>query len=394
MKIQPNSLAVVCKHSTMSKRILLGVASYLNSSDYWSIAPFEKLEDMQSTDIVEHYSGLIVVDEKLPDIDLLEVVSKRLPVVYLGCSEHSFHCPELRINEKEVARIAAMALLDRGFHSIAFVGEAQNSCSKQLQTAFSNELRDNGIAPFIFMSHTSPVQDGLMDGNQKVMRRRLSGWIESLPRQTAVFAADDALALEVYKAASRLNYAIPYDIAILGVNDDDLFCKIMNPSLSSIRLPFEKMGHDAAKMVLSEIPNGTQDAQKLNKVYKPMGFIARGSTKVIVAKDPIVKAAVNYIHDNYMHPINVENILEELDVSRSLLERRFREELGVTPLVELRRQRIERARAMLSDSNERIHDMGRRCGFSSAIRFTTVFKEQVGITPTEFRKQMLPNSAK
>ena len=125
--------------------------------------------------------------------------------------------------------------------------------------------------------------------------------------------------------------------------------------------------------------------------YAPMGLIARGSTKVVVVGDVIVKAAVSYIHENYMHSINVESILEELNVSRSLLERRFRDELGITPLVELRRQRIERARALLSDSRQTIHDMGNRCGFSSAIRFTTVFKEQVGMTPSEFRKKMVPN---
>ena len=381
----------------MSKRVLLGIASYLERFDSWNLAPFERIDTLDVEATKRNFSGAIIINDCAGREFTIQGLKQKLPVVLVGCGSCEKTVPTLTVSEKSVAKVAVMAFLDRGFQSIAFVGEMQNESSRELQNAFSDELRRNGIAPFIFMTQALPTQSGVAEGNQLVMRRRLVEWLASLPKETAIFAADDGLAFEVYKAASQLNLRIPEEISILGVNDDELMCRIMNPSLSSIRLPFEKMGHDAAKIIkegVSSVDYHPSNPGNLRKNYEPMGFIARGTTKVIVAKDPVVKAAVNFIHENFMNPINVESILDELNVSRSLLERRFRDELGVTPLVELRRQRIEKARAMLSDTNERIHDMGKRCGFSSAIRFTTVFKEQVGITPTEFRKQMLPEARK
>jgi len=397
MHSQANSLAVFCKPSTMTKRVLLGIASYLQKHEKWNLSPFESQRDVNGVMNARDFVGTIVIDPGYCNGNLVSVLEGTIPLVVVGCHELRRSIPSIAINDVSVAKIAAIALLDRGFHSLAFVGEMSHRNSKALQLAFCDELRSKGIAPFIFMSHSSSSEgkDAIVD--QQVMRRRLMEWLSSLPAETGVFAADDNLAFEVYKVATRLRLSIPEDLAILGVNDDDLLCKIMRPSLSSIRLPFEKMGYDAASqlsmMIHSKTLTGKGNERNYTS-YEPMGLIARGSTKAVVVKDPVAKAAVSFIHENFMNPINVESILEELQVSRSLLERRFRDELGVTPLVELRRQRIERARALLSDTNETIHDMGKRCGFSSAIRFTTVFKEQVGMTPTEFRKRMVPNAVK
>ncbi len=389
MNSKPLSLAVICKPSTTTKRILLGIASYVHNHLDWNLSPFESESDVVACGAESQYIGAIVIDDRSLNTESLRLLGNKLPTIVIGTCSDMPPTKRITVDVKAVAKLAVATFLDRGFQSMAYIGESNHYNSTILKTFVCDELRKRGITPFVFMGNSTA---SVADGNSEAKRHNLTRWLASLPDETGIFAADDSLAFEVYKIANRLGKSIPTELAILGVNDDDLLCSIANPSISSIRLPLEKMGHDAAKMMKTFVSESKEYSSTLDYChYAPMGLIARGSTKVVVVRDAVVKAAVCYIHENYMKSINVESILEELNVSRSLLERRFRDELGITPLVELRRQRIERARALLSDSKETIYDMGKRCGFSSAIRFTTVFKEQVGMTPSEFRKQMVPN---
>lgn len=397
MKKQPNSLAVYCQASSFSKRVILGIAAYIHSHTDWNILPFEKENnDLRNLEL-ENLVGAIVVEPGICSANLVDTLKRKIPTVVVGCDEFADGLLSFGINEISVANEASLAFFDRGFSELAFVGIVNHRYSAKLFEAFYRFIAKKNLMPYSFMTHMGMTEHIGKNQSELILHQRLGAWLRTLPRNTGILAVNDDLAYEVIKTASTMGFSVPDDFAVIGVNDDDLLCKISVPTISSIRLPFERVGFDAAAALIS-LTKGklSQSANEGNvrRVYEPMGFVSRGSTKVVVVKDPVVKAAVTYIHENFENAINVENILEELQVSRSLLERRFREELGVTPLVELRRQRIERARALLSDTNETIHDMGSRCGFSSAIRFTTVFKEQVGMTPTEFRQMMVPNTGK
>ena len=178
--------------------------------------------------------------------ETLRFLGEKLPTIVIGSCGETTPIKRITVDVKEIAKIAVVAFLDRGFRSIAFIGESNHYNSHILQNHFCDELRKRGITPFVFMGNSTA---SISDGNNEAMLRNLRRWLASLPMETGIFAADDSLAFEVYKVANRLGKSIPQELAILGVNDDDLLCSIANPSISSIRLPLEKMGFDAAKMM-------------------------------------------------------------------------------------------------------------------------------------------------
>ena len=384
------TLAIVSRQSNITKRILLGIASYVKSNESWALCPFELEEESLSKKIQDQCIGTIIIDNGELDEEEKLNITQSAPTVVIGGEETDMIPGVFRTDDHAIATIAANTFLDRGFETLGFAGAMAYSEVRARYQSYSAELEKHNISPFVFSSnyHLGSTRS-LRKKEDSPTRRRLTEWITDLPSPIGIFAADDVMAFEVFQAAIRVGKRIPEDLALLGVNDDEFLCRITNPSMSSIRLPFERMGFDAAKLISKMVKHGNSFELKGN-VYQPIGLIARESIKTVVVEDEIVRGALLYIQENYMNLINVEDILHELGVSRSLLERRFRDAMGVTPLVELRRYRIEKARALLSDTNESIHDMGKRCGFASAIRFTTVFKEQVGMTPTEFRKRMLP----
>jgi len=114
--------------------------------------------------------------------------------------------------------------------------------------------------------------------------------------------------------------------------------------------------------------------------------VSRQSSDVMQVGDPLVAKALQFIQAHISEPIKVADLLKHVFISRTLLERKFSTELGRTPLVEIRRQRVRRARQLLADSNMSIVEIADACGFSSDIRLSTVFKELTGQSPSAFRK--------
>jgi AraC-like DNA-binding protein len=312
--------------------------------------------------------------------------------VLVGCDGSEAYGHSFLIEPEAVATIAAKTLLDRGFRNIAFAGALAMGESQRRYDHFRRKLETHGVNPLLFTSHAVP---GQTSGQVHRKRHRPGpgspvGWKvwknpwAFLPRMTAW----------------RLRFTVPargwgsaYRKKSLCWESMTTPCCAGSPiptlQASDCRMNAWVMMPPAPLRKL--IRNG-DIIQKSPMVYEPVGLIVRESIKQVVVQDPVVRDALIYIQENCMRPVNVEDMLGALQVSRSLLERRFRDAIGVTPLVELRRQRIELARALLSDTQEPIQDLGARCGFSSAIRFTTVFKEQVGMTPSDFRKQMIPGS--
>jgi LacI family transcriptional regulator len=389
---QSPTVAVIAEEAGYAKRMLLGVAAFLREHEGWLlqlVAP----TDAAVEDALKRIepTGLLIFDCFLNARMSERIASLQLPVVSSGCEGVDFRHQLLRIDAGAIGGIASKTFLDRGFRNIGFVGALAQGETRLRYEAFRSRLEMAGVSPLLFIANTTPGQTA--EGSElesAPTRARLARWLDQLPKPAAVFASDDRMAFEVHLCCTRLGIRIPDQVALLGVNDDAFLCRIANPNLSSIRLPFERMGYDAAKC-LRKMMRGAVDV-KVPLVYEPVGLIVRDSTKQVVVEDVMVRDALIYIQENCMRPVNVEDILDALKVSRSLLERRFKEAIGVTPLVELRRQRIELARALLSDTTEPIQDLGARCGFSSPIRFTTVFREQVGMTPSEFRKLMIPGA--
>jgi LacI family transcriptional regulator len=183
----------------------------------------------------------------------------------------------------------------------------------------------------------------------------------------------------------QLDLHIPEQVALLGVDNDDLECHLCAPPLSSIELAGERIGYEAAKLL-----DGLMSRERISRrriTIPPIRVVTRQSTDTLAIQDEDVVAALAFIRATAHEEIDVEAILDRVPLSRRALERKFRELLGRTVLEEIRRVRLDLVKALLSDTNLAMPAIAVRCGFSGSRRLAVVFKQFVGTTPTTYRAQ-------
>jgi transcriptional regulator GlxA family with amidase domain len=107
---------------------------------------------------------------------------------------------------------------------------------------------------------------------------------------------------------------------------------------------------------------------------------------MVVVGDPIVRQAVRLIQDHAAAGLQVQELTDELSVSRRLLTERFREHLGRTPGEHIRRVRLRQACDMLLRSDAPLSQVALDSGFCSQSHFTKAFSEYTGQTPAQYRR--------
>ena len=145
---------------------------------------------------------------------------------------------------------AAKYLIDLGHRRIAtIVGPPSGIIAKLRMDGYARALVDSGL---------SVVSELIGDGNYS----RASGYeamrkfLELNPRPTAVFAANDAMAIGAMQAAIHAGLRIPEDISFVGF--DDAYADLTIPQLTSVHQPLHEIGTLATKIVISHIEGGAE----------------------------------------------------------------------------------------------------------------------------------------
>lgn len=100
-------------------------------------------------------------------------------------------------------------------------------------------------------------------------------------------------------------------------------------------------------------------------------------------------AAVQYFHKNYNQPIRIEDYAASHHMSVSWFIRNFKEYTNCTPTQYLLSLRISNAETLLESTNYNITEIAGIVGYDNPLYFSRLFKKQCGLSPSEFRKQLL-----
>ena len=314
--------------------------------------------------------------------ELLEIVAHLpCPVVTISHQALRDRVPHLGINEEAVGEMAAQHFLERGFRTFAFVGRKAHRLSRPREAGFRNTLVRYGY-DCASREDFLPLSDDSVAGWERqssAMRR----WLKQLPRRTAILVWNDGCGVRLSEACLRAGLRVPEDIALLGVDNDDLLCRMAHPPLSSVHLPFEAIGLAAAQMLDGLICGTSVEARS----FLPDTVVTRASTDILAIEDEDVVRALQFIRDHASQPIDVQSIERVVPLSRRALERRFRRFLGRSPLQELQRVRVEHAKELLSQKHLSIATVATRSGFGSPTYLSRVFRRETGLTPSAFRKR-------
>ncbi len=199
-------------------------------------------------------------------------------------------------------------------------------------------------------------------------------------------ACDDCRGREVLEACRTAGIRVPEEMAVIGVDNDELLCELADPPLSSVALNAEAGGYQAA-MLLDRMMHGRQ-CEPARLTVEALHVVTRRSTDIVAIDDPVVAAALRYIHDHAATAIGIGDVVEHVLLSRRALEMRFKAVTGRTPLVELRRVRLERAKRLLHETDLSLTRVASAAGFSSETYLIQVFRQELGITPARYRRRL------
>ncbi|HYO11064.1 MAG TPA: substrate-binding domain-containing protein [Tepidisphaeraceae bacterium] len=342
------------------------------------------------------------------------------PVVEVFERNGAAQFPRILPDDHATGRMAAEHFLRRGFRhfgyfgdgSMAWVSEREAGFREEIERAFTshadadadddgsgngsgsgsgsgNGNRDAGRGfSLCSFENTNPSVAAALGGRSHRRQSAAMGeWLASLPRPVAVLAANDLWGFELVQAAREAGLHVPDDVAILGVDNDELLCEISHPPLSSIRIGGEQMGQ-AAVAAMERLLAGRPVAAEQPRV-PPLGVVTRQSSDVLAVDDPEVAAALRHIRGHAFEGLSVKQLLDAVAVNRRTLERRFVKVLGHTPLEEIRRVRLERVKALLQ-TDLPIHEVAARAGFASPEYLATSFLQSTGMTPSDYRRKFAP----
>jgi len=202
------------------------------------------------------------------------IMSLGIPLVLVDNNIASPKVPCVMTDNTAGAREAVEHLIHLGHEDIAFVsGPLAHSSLFERYQGYRQAMEAHGLPvrqelSVIYEDVSSFSVEGGFGAATRLMNRSR--------RPTAVFAANDPLALGVMKAALSLGLAIPRDLSIVGFDDVEAAAHT-TPALTTVRVDKSELGRHAARL-LSELIDGGPDYAPY-KIVVCTELIVRGSTR-------------------------------------------------------------------------------------------------------------------
>ena len=301
-----------------------------------------------------------------------------LPTVYLDCNPGRVNRGAVCVHSdaEEIGCLAARELLSLNMRSYAYAPFPVNTdWSIDRGRAFAQKLRLNHMPCHMFCKRTS---DGLY-------ARELAGWLASLPKPVAIFAANDHISELVVAAAQKHGYDVPDDVAVLGVDNNESICMRSEPTLSSIKPDHEKAGFLAAQLLHAMVKNPRNPPA--SATFGVIATLHRASTRALRRHDERTMQILRTIREETTSGLSVSDLVAKTGVSRRTIEKQFREATGRSILQEIQSLRLEHAQLMLTQSSAQMGEIATSSGYPSTQSFRKHFKKAVGVSPVVFRRK-------
>jgi LacI family transcriptional regulator len=304
--------------------------------------------------------------------------------------DFSYRRPQLKFarvleDTSETARLAADHFLSRGFRNFVFYSDAANWIYNERGGAYVQMLEQAGCNPCWLRWHESPAFRTDRKA-WKAKRDWLTGEMQRMPKPVGVFAASDGLALEMLEVCEAAGMAVPEQVAIVGAGNNLLAVDAMHTPISSVDVNMERIGYEGAKLLDDLMRQPAPPAPPVR--VPPFRLVVRKSSDLVAVNHPGVAQSLRFMWDHCQEPIGVNDLAKAAAMSVRNFHQAFVNHLGRSPGAELHRIRIERAKKLLADSNEKMDTIAEMCGYESGNSFWVAFKRATGISPRQYQKQL------
>lgn len=365
--------------------LLRGIAHYARTRSNWSLLHQEMTIDVVLPEWMKESAidGLIArVDSRI----IQPLRQLRVPCVDVRCSGRFDGIPQVETDDRKVVELAFDHLWDRGFRRFAFCG-FQFAHYSDSRLRFFQELVDRAGCT-LSVYQTPGRRDATLSSLEESRVadiKAISSWLSTLTPPTGLFVCNDIRGQQVLNACRGLDFSVPDDLAVIGVDDDDAICPLSDPPLSSVRPDAARVGYRAAE-ILDAMIHG-KAAPKSVEYVPPKGVIRRMSTQVVAVEDRELARVCRFIRQHACEGIKVNDVAEFTSLSRRQLERRFRTELNRTPHDEITAAQVTRVKQLLVETSMTLEQIAPLAGYSHKESLSAVFKREVGETPGDYRRR-------
>jgi LacI family transcriptional regulator len=331
-----------------------------------------QLSDWGANGIIAH-----VNDKKMAK----KILETDIPAVIKGYNMEGM--PIIDTDNDAICKMGAEHLLERGFKNFAFCGFDDKYWSNQRAEVFEKRIAKEG---YEFFRYSQPKDKAHRSWAKEISF--LADWLKTLPKPIGIMTCVDERSSHVMQACKIANLDVPNEVAIIGVDNDELICRLSNPQLSSVALGAERAGYEAAEL-LDKLMSGKK-VKNTKIITRPTHVVTRQSTDVLATQDIMVAKAIQFIHANSNEPIQVSDVVAAVPMSRRTLQLRFRRVLGRSILDEIRRARVDQISEMLVKTNMSVSNIALTLGFTGIDHIARFFRKQKGISPLVYRKKFGP----
>lgn len=362
--------------------LLSGIARYSRIHGMWNFyRPLDYREKKAKTNLLQIMKDLNpdgILMREPPEMEA--IIKMNIPAVTFPYSQETF--PKIAnavVDHIAVGEMAARHFLDRGFRHFAYIGFEDWWWSLRRKEGFLRWLQQSGYYVNIY---TSLSRKKLKWSDELP---QIADWIRSLPKPIAIMACNDDRGELVIEACKMADVPVPEGVSVIGVDNDQLVCDLCNPPLSSISLSLEKSGYEAAKLLDLLMSKKLTQCHDIRII--PTHVATRRSTDTLAINDKDVAAAVRFIKDNIKKNLCVSDVVENVALSRRVLEKRFRALLNKSIHVEIKQNRIKLMEQMLYDNTMSIMEIAHELNFDDVTHFSRYFRKEKGFSPNQYRKK-------
>ncbi len=354
------------------RRALEGVARYGNAQHGgWTLSLHHREQVRQALPRLDPAVRGIIAHAHAPRL-IAQLADCGVPAVNTSAVADRPGLVSVVPDDPAIGRMAADYLMGRGYRRLLALDMSGWAYSAQRVAAFRAAVDDAGASVRVARLRS-----------WRSAERLIAEALTQTPTPIGLFAVTDGLAVFVVRQCLALGLAMPEQVAVLGVDNDSLTTRMVSPTISSVEVPWEKLGAEAAARLDRLIRGRPVDPAPLR--IAPARVVTRQTTDGQAIEDPMVADVVRFVREHVGEPFTIDQALEPVPASRRALEQRFKRAIGRTLQDHITRVRLERAKQLLTETDLAMPEVAQRSGFSTAAYFAAVFRKHTGKTPTAFR---------
>jgi LacI family transcriptional regulator len=380
----PHVALIVETSTAYGRAILSGISQYVREHGPWTVYIEQRSLQDPAPPWLERWKGDGIIARASTPRSARKLLKSGVPTIDLNDQVRGLGLPQIHSDHSAIARLAAEHLMDRGFRHFAYFGFPVFEWSVRRRDAFKahvqaagHRVHDGLPVRRVSWSHQQASWEDEIDG--------VARWVKGLPKPLGIMAGNDIRGIQMLDACRRAGVAVPEEVAVVGVDNEELVCLLAYPPLSSVIPNAFRVGYEAAGLL--DVMMKGKPVNEMLRSIPPLGIATRQSSDVTAIANPCVANAMRFIREHACQGIGVDDVLEHLAVSRSMLQRLFRKEMGVTILDAISAVRMQRVKQLLAETDLSLVEIADRAGFCYVEYLSASFRRQTGQTASSYRRK-------